>query len=82
MRHDRIIDLFGGNSVLGKLVGRSDSAISRWRDNGIPPNHWPMLTRLARKLEIEDVTIDSLAAGHPTRGSDYRSKGRAAERVA
>jgi len=82
MRHDRIIDLLGGNTTLGRLVGRSDSAISRWRINGIPPNYWPELARLARKLKVEDITIESLAAGHPARASEYRSKGRAAERVA
>lgn len=82
MKHDLIIDLFGGNTVLGKLVGRSDSAISRWRDNGIPPNFWPMIAMLSRKHAAEEVTIESLAAGPPTRYGSYRSKGARPERVA
>lgn len=81
MRHDRIIDLFGGNTALGELVGRSDSAVSRWRINGIPPNYWTMVAALSRKHADEEVSLESLAAGHggpPAR----RSKGNRAERVA
>jgi hypothetical protein len=64
MRHDRIIDLFGGNTALAKLVGRSDSAISRWRDNGIPPRFWPLILDLADGHGFEEITIDELRAGH------------------
>lgn len=83
MRHDRIIDLFGGNVALGDLVGRSDSAVSRWRINGIPPNYWPMVAMLSRKHASREVSIEALAAGHPTRPAfRYRSKGARVEPVA
>lgn len=84
MRHDRIIDLLGGNTTLGRLLDRSDSAISRWRTNGIPPNFWPRIVRLAAKLDV-DVTFDKLAAGPPSDRSVTdrgKSRGRTAERVA
>lgn len=86
MRHDRIIELFGGNVALGELVGRSDSAVSRWRINGIPPNYWPMVAMLSRKHAEREVSIEALAAGHPVRGAiRYRAKtakGRTAAPVA
>lgn len=66
MRHERIIDLFGGNVALGRLVKRSDSAISRWRANGIPPNFWPMIARLSRKKADREITIEDIAAGAPS----------------
>jgi hypothetical protein len=81
MRHDRIIDLFGGNTALGKLVGRSDSAVSRWRDNGIPPNMWPIISVLARQQGIRGASIESLAAGPPTMTQSYRTRGSRSEPV-
>jgi hypothetical protein len=81
MRHDRIIDLLGGNTTLGRMLDRSDSAVSRWRDNGIPPSFWPDVVRIAAKLGKEEITFDALANGSRTRVGN-RSKGRTAERVA
>ena len=71
MRHDRIIDLFGGNTALSELTGRSDSAISRWRINGIPPAIWPLLLDLAAARGLDEITIEELRAGLP-RDSRYR----------
>lgn len=82
MRHDRIIELFGGNVALGELVGRSDSAVSRWRINGIPPNYWPLVALLSRKHAGKEITIEALAAGPPTRAPGVRGKGVRAERFA
>jgi hypothetical protein len=82
MRHDRIIDLFGGNMALSKLVGRSDSAISRWRDNGIPPAFWPLILDLADAHGLADqITIEELRAGLP-RDSRYRAGKRPARSLA
>lgn len=81
MRHDRIIDLFGGNMALSKLVGRSDSAISRWRDNGIPPSFWPLILDLAAARHFDEVTIDELRAGLPP-DSRYRAGRRPARSLA
>ncbi len=52
------------------LSARSDSAVSRWRINGIPPNYWTMVAALSRKHADEEVSLESLAAGHevPRRG--------------
>lgn len=77
MRHDRIIDLFGGNAALAKLVGRSDSAVCRWRDNGIPPALWPLILDLADAYDHAEVTIDELRAGLP-KASRYRAGKRPA----
>jgi hypothetical protein len=71
MRHDRIIDAFGGNTALSLLTGRSDSAISRWRSSGIPPALWPLILDLAAARGLDDITIDELRAGLPV-GSRYR----------
>jgi hypothetical protein len=81
MRHDRIIVLLGGNRTLGRLLDRSESAVSRWRDNGIPPSFLPDIVRMAQKLGKEEITFDALVNGSRTRVGN-RSKGRAAERVA
>jgi hypothetical protein len=81
MRHDRIIDLFGGNMALSKLVGRSDSAISRWRENGIPPSLWPLILDLAAARRLDDITIDELRAGLP-KDSRYRAGRRPARSLA
>jgi hypothetical protein len=87
MRHDRIIDLFGGNIPLAELVGRDPSAVSRWRINGIPARHWPLIVRLARRrrvAEFDDVSLTSLAAGMPkqTVPAYHRRKGCNAETAA
>lgn len=72
MRHDRIIDLFGGNTALAGLVDRHHTAISRWRTNGIPPSYWLLLAKLAAERGFgRDVTIEELSAGLP-RDSRYR----------
>jgi hypothetical protein len=81
MRHDRIIDLFGGNTALSELVGRSDSAISRWRLNGIPPAFWPLILDLAAVRDLDEITIDELRAGLPA-GSRYRVGKQPARSVA
>lgn len=81
MRHDRIIDLFGGNTVLSELIGKSDSAISRWRINGIPPAHWPFIVDLAEARGLDEITFDELRAGLP-RVSRYRVGKAAARSVA
>ena len=73
MRHDRIIDLFGGNTALAELVGRHHSAVSRWRINGIPPSFWPFVLDLAAARALDEITIDELRAGLP-RNSSYRVK--------
>lgn len=65
MRHDRVIDAFGGNAPLAKLVGRSDSAVSRWRNNGIPPVFWVRIVHLSRVYASEAVTIEALTADMP-----------------
>ena len=66
-RHDRIIDLFGGNTVLAGLIGSHHSTVSRWRINGIPPRLWTRIVRLARVYASEEVTIEELTAGHDAR---------------
>ena len=81
MRHDRIIDAFGGNTALGRLVGRSDSAVSRWRDNGIPPSFWPLILDLADAHDLDEINIDELRAGLP-RDSRYRAGKRLARSMA
>jgi hypothetical protein len=81
MRHDRIIDAFGGNTALSLLTGRSDSAISRWRSNGIPPAFWPLILDLAAAQGLNDITIDELRAGLP-RESRYRTRKPLARSVA
>ena len=97
MRHDRIIDAFGGNTALSLLIGRSHSAISRWRDNGIPPQFWPLIVDLAeaqaRRLRsdsafrpgdadcFDEITMEELRAGLP-RDSRYRVGTRPARSVA
>jgi hypothetical protein len=86
MRHDRIIDLFGGNIPLAELVGRDPSAVSRWRINGIPARHWPLIVRLARRRRVagfDDVSLTNLAAGMPKPIiTAYRRKGCSAETAA
>jgi hypothetical protein len=85
MRHDRIIELFGGNVALGDLVGRSDSAVSRWRVNGIPPQYWLMIVALSRRHASEQVSFEMIAAGPPVRAFAVRpkiTKGRTPETVA
>jgi hypothetical protein len=77
MRHDRIIDLFGGNTPLARLFGLTDSAISRWRTAGIPPAHWPLLVDFALAHGLDEITIEELRAGLP-RDSRYRVKRPAA----
>jgi hypothetical protein len=82
MRHDRIIESFGGNKALARLIGRSDSAISRWRDNGIPPQFWVALATLSRKHAEQEITLEAIAIGPPGRAGNHRSRSPRAERVA
>jgi hypothetical protein len=74
MRHDRIIDLFGGNQIVADLVGKHNSAVSRWRKDGIPPVYWPFLARVARRRRLKDIDMEDFVAGLPP-ASRYRIKG-------
>ena len=64
-----------------RSVGRSNSAISRWRINGIPPAYWPLMLDLADARGLDDITIEELRAGLP-RDSRYRVGKRLARPVA
>lgn len=44
---DEIIDALGGTSKVAKMRGITDSAVTQWRGNGIPPLQMELL-RLAQ----------------------------------
>lgn len=71
MRHDRIIQLFGGTSALARLVVRDPGSVSRWKQNGIPPNLWKTLMQIADKRGIA-LSYDQFIDGYPN-AKHYRT---------
>ena len=73
--HSKLIDALGGNTKVGAALGRSDSAVSRWRVNGITPWAWPAVARLAAAAGIK-ITTEQLEATSPPFGRGGTSRNR------
>lgn len=57
-----IIDRLGGTVSTARLCGVSSPAVSVWRQNGIPPMYWPLITRHAEAENIPGITWDTIEA--------------------
>lgn len=53
MTADEVIDGLGGTSAVAKLCGLTNSAVSQWRNNGIP-RAWKMVLRSAVAQCVEE----------------------------
>ena len=57
--HATIIERLGGYQYVAEHVERDPTTVCRWQSNGIPPEHWPAILRLARRqrlrLKLEQI---------------------------
>lgn len=54
-----IVDKFGGQSALAKLIGKGQSTVQYWAHTGIIPARWqPELLRLAKENNIDLIPSD------------------------
>jgi hypothetical protein len=74
MRHEQLIETLGGNVAVAALCGRSPSAVSRWRSNGIPSRFWPRLVRAALRRDVP-IDLETYFVGHPQRSTFRRRAG-------
>ena len=51
-RAKEIIDKFGGQSALARLLGKGQSTVQHWYVNGIPAKWQKPILELAQKQEI------------------------------
>jgi hypothetical protein len=65
--HADIIERLGGQSYVGRKLGRDQSTICRWAQNGIPPHAYDAVLRLAARRGIT-LTLRELAASNPRFG--------------
>ena len=60
---DQIIKVLGGETVVARTLGCSQSAVSNWKNRGIPPKRQIALVRLADRVKIRPVlTLDEIEA--------------------
>jgi hypothetical protein len=63
MHARQIIDLFGGQSSLARILGKSQSTVSYWAKTGVIPAKWQAtLIQLAREHKIDLSPTDFVAA--------------------
>ena len=64
MQHARLIEHLGGFRLVATKLGLDPTTVWRWQGNGIPPERWPDVLRLAKKIGLV-VTLDQLMRASP-----------------
>lgn len=64
MNPDTLITSLGGHRELAKAIGKSESRVWRWRDEGIPSRSWVAVVALAKRKGVP-LTLADLAAQQP-----------------
>jgi hypothetical protein len=54
----RIIDAFGGATVIAEALGINRNAVVQWYKNGIPARAWPDLSRISEQRAIGITLAD------------------------
>ena len=64
MQHARLIEHLGGFRLVATKLGLDPTTVWRWQSNGIPPERWPAVLRLAKRVGLV-VTVDQLLRTSP-----------------
>ena len=64
MQHARLIEHLGGFRLVATKLGLDPTTVWRWQGNGIPPERWPAVLRLAKRVGLV-VTVDQLLRTSP-----------------
>lgn len=62
MDHAEIIDGLGGYRTVAAELGENPTTVQNWRRRGIPGRFWPAVERLAARLGVPGITVESLEA--------------------
>jgi DNA-binding transcriptional regulator YdaS (Cro superfamily) len=63
--HRAILTAIGDYKAIAKRLGVHPTSVIRWRSEGIPPEYWPALCRMARALHVPGVTIALIETTSP-----------------
>lgn len=55
-----LINAFGGNTELAKVLDAPSPTVAAWKHRGIPPRHFPALVAQARAHKLKGITLESL----------------------
>lgn len=64
MQHGKLITALGGPTAVAALAGVDANTPVKWPQRGIPPAHWPVLIRHARRHGIR-ININDLYNASP-----------------
>jgi hypothetical protein len=79
MEHKDILAALGYYREVAARMGVHHSTVSRWKTEGIPPEYWPRVVRMARARKVRGITLEVIEAGSPVWGE--RGKERQADPV-
>jgi len=63
---EELSERIGSQSLLAEQLGVDRTKTTHWKTRGIPPRHWPMLLKLARRHRYP-LTLNHIAACSPQR---------------
>jgi DNA-binding transcriptional regulator YdaS (Cro superfamily) len=66
MDHKAILNAIADYKVIAARLGVHPSSVSRWKRDGIPPEYWPAISRMARAKHLRGITLELIQAGSPT----------------
>ena len=68
MDHRAILNSLGYYKDIAARLGVHHSTVSRWKSEGIAPEYWPAIFRMARAQRIRGITLEAIEEGSPTWG--------------
>lgn len=74
MDHRAILNAIAHYTVIAQRLGVHPSSVCRWQSQGIPPEHWPAIVRMARAKHLRGITLELLEAGSPTFGERRKDR--------
>ena len=74
MDHRDILNAIAHYKAVAERMGVHPSTACRWKAEGIPPEYWPRIVRMARAYGARWVTIDLLESTSPTWGEHLRDR--------
>jgi transcriptional regulator with XRE-family HTH domain len=69
MDHRVILDSLGYYRDIAARLGVSHSTVSRWKAEGIAPEYWPAIYRMARAQRRFEITLEAIEEGSPSWGT-------------
>lgn len=60
MRHAKVIELLGGYKEVAKEMDLNHTTVFKWMKSGIPADRFPEIVAMARRKNVEGITLESL----------------------